>query len=105
MEQSKKDVIENVLRKLSFVNWDKYFEYEGGLSFFGWIDREDDNYKDFVLIDFVGNNISYGTSSKEYSKKIADILNQDHSNCKRVEHFWDIPNVIKFKGGRNSSQA
>ena len=36
MEQSKKEVIVNVLKKLDFVNWDRYFTYFGGLNVFGW---------------------------------------------------------------------
>ncbi|MCF8070049.1 MAG: hypothetical protein K9L30_15820 [Desulfobacterales bacterium] len=93
MKKNKKEVIVNILKKLSFVNWDRYFEFEGGKSFFGWIER-DDNYKDFILLDFVGKEIGFATSSKKFSKKIARILNQEHSDCKRVEYFCDIPNVI-----------
>ena len=94
MELKKKKVIENVLAKLSFINWDRYFGEGNNLTFFGWIDRKD-KYKDFVVLDFSGENIWFATSSKKYSREIADILNQTHSVCKRVEHFCDLPNVIK----------
>lgn len=39
MEQNKKDVMVNVLRKLDFVNWDRYFGNGESLTFYGWIDR------------------------------------------------------------------
>ena len=97
MKQSKKDIIVNILERLNFVNWDRYFGEGENLSFFGWIGREKDNYKDFVLVEFFGEKIVYyGTSSKEYSKKVANILNQTHSDCKRVDHFCNVPNVIKL---------
>ena len=94
MELSEKYAMEKVLKKLNFVNWDRYFGESNKLTFFGWIDRED-NHKDFVVLDFSGKYIWWATSSKKYSKEIADILNQKHSECKRVEHFCDLPNVIK----------
>ncbi|HDK42114.1 MAG TPA: hypothetical protein ENG87_01940 [Candidatus Pacearchaeota archaeon] len=108
MEQSKKEVIVNVLKKLDFVNWDRYFTYSGGLNVFGWIER-DDNYKDFVLLEFVDETyaslcIAYSTSSKEYTEKIAEILNQEHSECKRVEHFCDINNSIKLSQSQSEKK-
>lgn len=96
MKQNKKDWIVSVLTKLTFVYWDRYFEYSEGISFYGWIDRND-NYKDFVVLDFIEGQISYSTSSDKYSKKIADILNQEHSPCQRVEYFCDIKNMIKLE--------
>lgn len=95
MEQNKINII-NILKKLYFVNWDRYFGEGENLTFYGWIDR-DDNYKDFVFIEFnEGDYITHGTSSSKYSKKIAEILGTDHSDCKRVEDFCNIPNVIKL---------
>ena len=73
MKESEKEWIKGILIKLNFVNWDRYFEWEGGKTFFGWIERKYDSYKDFVLIDFVqGEQINFATSSKENSKKIAE---------------------------------
>jgi len=95
MEYKKKIV--RTLKKLSFVMWDRYFGKAPNLAFFGWINREYDSYKDFVLLDFSVRPVWFATSSKEYSSKIADILNQEHSECKRVESFCDLPNVIKLK--------
>jgi len=94
--QGKRNVIAQVLRKLSFVNWDRYFG-EGDLTFFGWIDRED-SYKDFLVLNFFSDGgISFSTSSAERTKEIADILNLEHSSCTRVEYFCDLDNVIKEK--------
>lgn len=92
----KRELIENVLKKLDFVNWDRYFGEEE-LTFFGWIDREEDSYKDFVTIVFDRNGlvITYATSSLEYTKKIAEVLNFYHSPCRRVEYFCDGNNIIK----------
>ena len=96
---NKRKVIGNVLKKLKFVNWDRYFGEKECLTFFGWIDRYKDNYKDFVTLDFreVGDEllISYVTSSKEWTEKIAEILNCSHSKCLRIEYFCDLDNIIK----------
>ena len=93
----KKKIIK-FLEKLNFVEWDRYFGKGENLSFFGWIDRDKDNKKDFVLIEFNnGKIVYYGTSSKEYSKEIADVLGKEHTDCKRVEDFCNISNMIKLK--------
>jgi len=98
MKESEKEWIKGILEKLEFVNWDRYFEWEGGRTFFGWVERKYDAYKDFVLLDFIqGEEINFATSSKENSKKIADILNQEHSDCKRVEDNFDIKNCIEME--------
>ncbi len=96
MEQIQRNVIANVLKKLSFVNWDRYFG-EKELTFFGWINREKDNYKDFVTVVFnnKGLVVSYATSSAEYTREIAEILNFYHLPCNRIEYFCDLPNIIK----------
>ena len=96
MEQNQRDVIANVLKKLSFVNWDRYFGEEE-LTFFGWINRKKDNYKDFVTIVFdeKGLVISYATSSAKYTEKIAEVLNFYHLPCSRIEYFCDLDNIIK----------
>ena len=99
MEQNKRNIIQNILKKLNFVNWDRYFGEIDCLTFFGWIDRKKDSYKDFITITFKdeGNSflIDYATSSKEYTEKIAGILNCTHSPCSRIEYFCDLPNIIK----------
>jgi len=92
----KEKIIEE-LRKLDFVEWDRYFGYEKSLTFFGWIDRKD-QHKDFVYIEFEnGVVLNYGTSSKRHTSRIAQFLKQSHSECKRVEDFCDLSNVIRLK--------
>jgi hypothetical protein len=90
-----KGEIIKVLEKFNFVNWDRYFGEAENLTFFGWIDRED-NKKDFLVLDFSLNPLWFATSSKIYSKKISEILGVNHSDCKRVEDFCDIQNMIKL---------
>jgi len=101
MEQNKRNIIQKILSKLDFVMWDRYFGEIRCLTFFGWINREEDSYKDFVTITFndEGNAflIDYATSSKKYTEKIAEILNCTHSSCSRIEYFCDLKNVIKEK--------
>jgi len=89
-----------VLKRLDFVSWDRYFGEGDNLTFFGWIGRKD-GYKDFVVLDFSIKPIWFATSSKKYSSKIADLLNQKHSDCRRVEYFCDLYNVIKLKEDLN----
>ena len=95
-KMDKRKMIKNILKKLDFVNWDRYFGEEE-LTFFGWINRKEDNYKDFVtiLFDEKGLVVSYATSSAEYTEKIAEILNLYHLPCNRVEYFCDLDNIIK----------
>ena len=102
MEQYEKNLIIDVLRSLDFVKWDRYFGENNCYTFFGWIDR-DDSYKDFVVLDIEldkirkGLLIGFSTSSKKYSKRIADILRCGHLDCIRIEHFCDLGNIIKEK--------
>lgn len=102
MENIEREWIKKVLMKLDFVKWDRYYIQNSVFTVFGWINREKDNYKDFVILDFTlreSKNPScvyfLGTSSVKYSKKIADILGSQHSECKRVEYFCEILNVVK----------
>lgn len=103
MEQYQRDSIRNVLRKLTFVNWDRYFGQEQ-LTFFGWIERRKGTYLDFVTIVFddKAKVISYSTSSAEKTKEIAEILNFYHLPCNRVEYFCDLINSIKEDSDKHS---
>jgi len=97
--KDKRKLITSVLKKLDFVKWDRYFGEEE-FTFFGWINREKDNYKDFVTLAFdkEGLVLTYATSSAEYTEKIAEILNFYHLPCRRIEYFCDLDNIIKEKG-------
>ncbi|MEK6840457.1 MAG: hypothetical protein AABX79_00710 [Nanoarchaeota archaeon] len=92
-----KEEIIKVLERLDFVNWDRYFGNGENLTFFGWIDRKDTK-KDFVVVDFSITPIWFATSSKIYSKRIGELLGaKEHSDCKRVEDFCNIKNMIKLE--------
>lgn len=100
-----KDIIENWLEDFHYVRWDRAIPLEehGVASIFGWIDR-DDGKKDFVLIEAslnTGEMHLIGTSSKEWSEKIAQELGDEHTDCVRVEDHFDINNSIKLnKNGK-----
>ena len=53
---SKRKVSE-ILNRLPFVVWDRYFEYDGGASYFGWIERKD-HLSDFVVVDLFDDGIA-----------------------------------------------
>lgn len=99
MTDQRQRICQQILADLEFVQWDRFFESgPQRLTFFGWINREQDQYKDFVTveIDLRGQEaISYATSSAEYGREIAEILDVGYSKCKRVEnHVRDLDNVM-----------
>jgi hypothetical protein len=98
---------------LPFVDWDRAVEwiYEGRkcMNIYGWIERENDQYKDFVLIGVVEKEdveeaevIFHGTSSAEYSEEIhkrlfpKDDLDEMHNECFRLEKRFDVENLIQL---------
>jgi hypothetical protein len=95
------------LEKLPFVRWDRFVRNnEGAICVYGWIDREQDAYKDYVEITYVPNpakgvgcyDFHYGTTSKKYSERIGELLGFDgHNDCERVEDHFPITNVIRLK--------
>lgn len=99
-EMDSHEKIEGVLLSLPFVKWDRY-TLDGELDevhVYGWIDREKDAYKDFVLIKFVEGEVdSFATSSALRTHEIHKILGfteGDHNECMRVdESFSDVPNA------------
>jgi len=103
MDEVEKKWIEGVLQQLDFVLWDRviYSSEYGIVSVYGWIDREKDSYKDFVILEFdvlpsknPGEVYFLGTSSSEHSKKIAGILGSQHQDCERVEVLFNITNKV-----------
>lgn len=91
-----------MLSALYFVHWDRYVNRGFGLySFYGWIDREKDNYKDFIVLDYSGMGaFNWLTSSAARDKEIQKIVDgfEGLANpCQRIEHGFDIKNVIKLK--------
>lgn len=100
----RRDRIAEKLASLTFVEWDRFtmgvWAGEQYLAVYGWIERDEDDYKDFVLIFFwpESRRLRFNTSSEEYSERIHEILFDDpaegHNLCHRVENSFDVPNAI-----------
>lgn len=105
MNHNQKFWIEQTLRKLPFVKWDRFTQWEFEdielMRVFGWIDRESDSYKDFVVLEFdltAQFTFFVCTSSAKHSAEISRIIegmNGSHIDCQRVEYKFSIPNVVK----------
>ncbi len=94
-----KGQFESMMNALPFVDWDRYSGDEEVVSVYGWIDRDEDSYKDFVIIGVDKNGDSYyDTSSAKYSAEIHKLLAMQgkHSDCQRVEDFFDVKNAVKL---------
>lgn len=94
-------MVEKTLEQYPFVRWDRFTGGEGSITAFGWIDRPQDAYKDFMVLYFEKGEVdSYMTSSARYSLEIYKIMNsgsgRGHHNCKRVEKHFRIKNSIKL---------
>lgn len=101
-------IITEVCNELPFVNWDRYIDCGSIIVVFGWIDRKQDNYKDFVTIEITQKgHVSFTTSSAEYSEAISDIFagygripRGGHQPCQRFEDqelLSDVKKVIKIR--------
>lgn len=98
--------VADYLAKLDMVEWDRYTTDEDErvgeiINVYGWIDRPEDAYKDFVVVRFFPDTdeglIWYLTSSDRYSEEIHRRLfgsADGHVECRRVEHTFDAPNAI-----------
>jgi len=94
MEKDEREWIQEELDNLPYVEWDRYItiptDEQGHVihRFFGWIDREQDSYKDFVVIELVPHIkgvFFISTSSAKYSNDISNRLRDVHIVCKQ----WD----------------
>lgn len=101
-----KTLTEKTLRSLPFVRWDRFVPFKtqkcDGIEVYGWIDRPQDAYKDFLTLTIYSDGqVDFNTSSAKYSLPIFRILNagsgRGHRRCKRVEHFFRVRNAIKLK--------
>lgn len=106
MSKTKKDLLKlasDFMDKLDFVMWDRYvdaWDEVRVIEVYGWIPREQDSYKDFVLLHFQDASYSYTTSSVKWDDTIAQLLGlgKNTIDCQRLEDlFPDKPNVIKLK--------
>jgi hypothetical protein len=98
--------IESHLEAVAFVSWDRFtvgdWNGEQAVSVYGWIGRDRDEYKDFVLLIFwpESEEFYYATSSEERTHEIYEILvgedSDEHNECRRVEHTFRIENAIEL---------
>lgn len=95
-----KAFLEGVMRDLTFVKWDRYAGDDEYVDIYGWIDRDEDAYKDFILLSFDKTGLlRFTTSSAAYSDAIHRIITgvkEGHNACQRVEGFFNVPNAIKL---------
>lgn len=96
-----KPFIAHFLEKFHFVKWDRYIDGGRYMHFYGWIDREKDAYKDFLLLTLWRDDMAweFTTSSAAYDDEIKLIFNMSEgagNKCQRVEHLLDIPNAIRI---------
>lgn len=88
------------------VNWDRF----GRDYAFGWIPRDDGKF-DFAMLTYqriYGTTespaghiaVSIISSSAKYNQEFGKRLGAtDHQDCKRIEHYFEIPNKVILKGG------
>jgi hypothetical protein len=100
--------IESLLESLEMVQWDRFVRAEDDrlgvyYDIYGWIDRDEDAYKDFILLrvfpETDENLRMFTTSSDDYHDEINEILFGDTSesnHCQRVEHTFDVANVVEI---------
>lgn len=95
------------LSDASVVEWDRFTvghndDGDQIVTVYGWIDREVDDYKDFVLARFWPGyeNLGYTTSSDEWSEWLhyvwCDGEPDGHNECRRVEHAFNVENAIEL---------
>lgn len=103
MKAENKIWIESILKKFEFVQWDRFIFHKDKdnefLDIFGWIEKENSNYKDFILVEFnikVKQSYLLATSSDKYSERICQMFNTKHNKCRRVEDNFHIENSIKL---------
>ncbi|VVB57921.1 Uncharacterised protein [Candidatus Anstonella stagnisolia] len=104
-----KDWCQKTLEKFEFVKWDRFTKIIATnmgdvhvVSCYGWIDRESDAYKDFVVIAFVIEKREVHlvmSSSAKYSERIIELCDHNrelHNKCIRIEDVFEISNSIKL---------
>jgi hypothetical protein len=92
--------IEEKLKALPEVIWDRYAGKEGNWCVYGWIDRAD-AYKDFIVVEFAFPDEGdpywwFATSSAKHSALYSEVLGlgKEHTDCRRAETvFPSLPTV------------
>lgn len=104
----KREWITGQLNAVSIVEWDRFVVMEPQdkqfVDVYGWIDRDEDEYKDFVWTRFYPDTgtFEYTTSSDEYTDYLADVWfdeddDGEHNPCRRVEDgFPEVENAIEL---------
>jgi hypothetical protein len=101
-------LVVDVCNELPFVNWDRFIDLSNSVMIFGWIDRKQDSYKDFVTVEVNSRGqVEFTTSSAEYSEEISEIYaaygrlpRGVHESCQRVEDnelLNGVKHFIKIK--------
>jgi len=100
-----KQIMKEDMLALPFVNFDRFVDLDTSVFLYGWINREKDSYKDFVIIKYDNvkdlDNIEtfFSTSSDKYSEVIHKNLGfneGEHCKCQRVEDNFEIMNCIRL---------
>lgn len=97
---------ETVLKDLSWIEWDRFIEYEyddgtPAIDVYGWIERDGDDYKDFVLVTFCPDTKEHITSSpwadRQLNKELHGDLPDSGIDCQRVEEHFDGVNAVRLE--------
>jgi len=99
--------IAELLERVEFVDWDRFVTQDHNgeqvVVAYGWIERETDQYKDFVLARFWTERevLEFTTSSDQYSEELhrtwfGDESLDDHNPCRRIEDAFEIENAIEL---------
>ena len=104
--ETAREWIEWHLSQLPFVEWDRFIDVPDDhlghyLAVYGWIPREKDAYKDFVVMRFwIDGSYEYISSSPMADKRIQRehpyFSKGDGSECQRVEDELDVPNAVEL---------
>ena len=101
-------IVTDVCNELPFVHWDRFVDCSGAVTLFGWIDREEDSYRDFVCVEVSPRGyVDFTTSSAKYSEAIfktyvahGRLPPGSHESCQRIEDnaaLADVKNAIKIR--------
>lgn len=89
------DVVAEVLNRFPEVTWDRCTADAVELVVYGWIDRDGDAYKDFLVLRFDNEGAAaFHTSSAALSRSFAtrlwgdDAGGEGHLDCERVEQVF-----------------